>query len=310
MPLSSTTSTHSRLDHRQVVDCWEVVLSHRRAGRRARCSDAARPRPWLWQYDCRMVPFEASNSEAYLLLLRIEVALRELIKQEMERVHGTRWTKQIPGELRKKVREAQSDEEGRKQFGYLALGPLYYLTFGELLELLKRAQAKPAASRLGQGFLNTLDTLITPRNAVSHGRPVSEAGLEAVRAVYHQLELALSHQGGLDSLLERPDTGIYPTDAPPRLLGWLRSCKATVVSLEAEVPNPAPFLEASRQYWWGLSDSCPFDCHPIENAATLMEHYALLPVGLGSKADRQQFVEKNEVAKAIENAIVVLEVQP
>jgi hypothetical protein len=253
-----------------------------------------------------MLSFETTNTEAYGLLLRIEVAVRELTRREMTAAYGAKWPKQIPGELWKKVREGQSDEEARKQYGYLALGPLYYLTFGELLLFLKRAQARPAAIKLGEGFLTSLDSLLTPRNAVSHGRPVSAAGLESVRATYQQLEVALS-QEGLASLLRQPDTGVYPSDAPRHLLAWLRACQDTIALLGPEPPNPAPFLEASRQYWWALPGSCPFDCQPIESAAVLMEQYALLPVGLGSKADRQRFVETHRVSQVLETAVAAME---
>lgn len=102
---------------------------------------------------------------------------------------------------------------------------------------------------------------------------------------------------------------MYPSDAPTQLLAWLRACQQAVAALGAEVPSVAPFLEASKQYWWALPDSCPFDCGPIDNAAALMEQYARLPAGLGSKADRQRFVETHEVSQALGKAIAGMEKQ-
>jgi len=79
-----------------------------------------------------MLPFEADNLKAYSLLLRIEVALREALKQSLEEAHGRQWQKRLNGELLKKIRLSQT-EENKPQFNFVRLGPLYYLSFGELL---------------------------------------------------------------------------------------------------------------------------------------------------------------------------------
>jgi len=74
-----------------------------------------------------MIPFENDNLKAYTLLLRIEVVLRECLKQALEAEHGLSWQKKLNGELLKTIRKAQSDEY-KPQFDFVRLGPLYYLT--------------------------------------------------------------------------------------------------------------------------------------------------------------------------------------
>ena len=46
-----------------------------------------------------MIPFEENNLESYRLLLRIEIALRELLRQSFEQQYGPRWRNRLPGGL-------------------------------------------------------------------------------------------------------------------------------------------------------------------------------------------------------------------
>src|SRR5262245_21661184 len=84
-----------------------------------------------------VVPFEEANLLAYKLLLRMEIALRESLRKSLSDQFGPKWRSQLPGELLKKIRQAQKEEQ-RPQFDYLFLGPLYYLTLGELILILQQ----------------------------------------------------------------------------------------------------------------------------------------------------------------------------
>lgn len=255
-----------------------------------------------------MIPFEAENVEAYRLLLRMEIALRELVREAMEAKFGKGWRKQLPGRFLIKIRESQREEESRRQFDYLTLGPLYYLTFGELLEVLRETPAEAAAHKVGgPGFLRSLDSLTSPRNAVSHGRAVSTAGFATVRAVYQQLEAALTHDGLL-ALLANPDTGIYPGEARLALRSWLRDCLKITESLGNPCPPSDLFTKATEQYWWGRNDLASFDCSLVSQVARLLREYDSLPTGLGSKSDRARFAQERRLHEAITVAITALEV--
>ena len=89
-----------------------------------------------------MIPFENDNLRAYTLLLRIEIVLRECLKASLEAEFGVNWRNRLPGELLKKIKESQA-EENRPQFDFVRLGPLYYLTFGEILTLLQQKSGSP-----------------------------------------------------------------------------------------------------------------------------------------------------------------------
>ena len=122
------------------------------------------------------VPFENTNIDALRFLLRIEVATREVLSRIMSAEHGQTWRKRIPGELLGKIRAAERDEASRRQFAFARLGPLYYLTLGELLPVLRQNHSAAALMSLGGlAFVNELEALLPARNAACHGRPVSAA---------------------------------------------------------------------------------------------------------------------------------------
>ncbi len=154
-----------------------------------------------------MIPFETDNLRAYMLLLRIEIALRECLRNCLESEYGAHWRKRLPGELLKKIKQSQA-EENRPQFDFLRLGPLYYLTFGELLTLLKQKPGCSVAGKLGGDcILKQLENIFTPRNSVCHSRPVSSVGLKTIETLYAEMETALT-AAGFAQLIAKPDTGL------------------------------------------------------------------------------------------------------
>src|SRR5207244_1315839 len=144
---------------------------------------------------------------AYTLLLRIEVALREYLRKSLEAEHGIQWRKKLQGELLKKIRKSQADEN-QPQFDFVRLGPLYYLTFGELLTQLQQNPSRSVTNKLGGDcFLKLLESVFMPRNALCHSRPVSSVGLKTIETLYAQIETAVTPEG-LASLIAEPDTGL------------------------------------------------------------------------------------------------------
>ena len=142
-----------------------------------------------------MIPFEDDNLRAYTLLLRIEIVLRECLRTSLESKFGVHWRKRLPGELLKKIKELQA-EESRPQFNFVRLGPLYYLTFGELLTLLQQKSGRSVAKKLGGDcVLKQLENIFVPRNAVCHSRPVSSVGLKTIETLYAEMETALTAEG-------------------------------------------------------------------------------------------------------------------
>jgi len=139
-----------------------------------------------------MIPFESDNLRAYTLLIRIEIALRECVRQSLETEYGLQWQKKLHGELLKKIRMSQV-AENRPQFDLVRLGPLYYLTFGELLTQLQQKPSRLVTDKLGgDSFLKQLENVFIPRNALCHSRPVSSVGLKTIETLYAQIEAALT----------------------------------------------------------------------------------------------------------------------
>jgi len=208
----------------------------------------------------------------------------------------------LPGELLKKIRDAQR-EENRPQFDYLCLGPLYYLTLGELIPILNQHVGRSTAERFGGGcFVKQLENILGPRNALCHGRRVPSVGLEAIESLYHQMETALTSDG-LAEMISTPDVGLPPEDAAQTLLGWMKEASKMIADLSYPVPISNSYHIATQQYWWGNPDLAGFDCLPTEHAALLIGEYNSLPTGLGSAATRLRFNDDRKPIQAINNAV-------
>jgi hypothetical protein len=250
-----------------------------------------------------LIPFEDANIETYRLLLRIEVAIREVLRKTLEEAHGARWRRQLPPDLRKQIHEAETEENRRRQFDFMRLGPLYYLSLGDLLKVLQLSASARAVERIGgKVLLEQLNNIFPPRNALAHSRGVSQAGLHCVRALYSQIEAALTPEG-LIALLATPDVGLRPDEVVPQLTSWLRDSCCRLERLERCCPIPSIYEQATQQYWWEMPDVAGFDSEVVDRAVSLFNDYNTLPQGIGSAVDRQRLVEtrdgKNIVASAL-----------
>jgi hypothetical protein len=249
-----------------------------------------------------VIPFENDNLEAYKLILRIEVALRESLRRSLETIHGTHWRRLLPGELLKKIREAQR-EENRPQFDYLRLGPLYYLTLGELVPILRQKIGSSVADRFGgHSFIEQLVNILGPRNALCHGRRIPSVGIKAIESLYHQMETALTPAGFMD-VLSNPDIGMFPEDAVTSLADWLVDVKNMVNDLKHPVPVSKSYMVSTQQYWWGNRELAGFDCTLTERVVSLLDEYNALPSGIGSASERLRFCEERQMLLVIEAAI-------
>lgn len=185
------------------------------------------------------------------------------------------------------------------------MGPLYYLTLGELSEVLAPATAKPVLDKLGgKPFLVQLQNILPIRNAVGHGRSVSESGFVSLKAVYQQLVTALGEDKML-RLVSRPDLGLRPEDAARTLLLWLEDSLGFVERLDFPCPSNPALEEARRQHWWDRDDVA-FDCKLVGRAADAISNYNRLPAGLGSRELRRQFALEVSLALTIANAVNAL----
>jgi len=253
-----------------------------------------------------MIFFEDDNLKAYSLLLRIEIVLRELIKKSLESEYGEHWQKKLPGDLLKKIRASQI-EENRPQFDFIRLGPLYYLTFGELLTLLQQKSGYNVAKMLGGDvFLKQLENIFSPRNALCHSRPVSSVGLKAIETLYDEIETALTGEG-LARLTAKPDTGLAQDEAVKSMIPALNNVLRNLRELPSVFCLPETFQTAMSQYWWTDDALAGFNRSQVETAIALIREYNILPAGVGSAGNRHRFCEQRDMKKQIQEAINELE---
>jgi hypothetical protein len=254
-----------------------------------------------------MIPFEQENLRAYTLLLRIEIVLRECLRNSLESEFGVHWQKRLPGDLLKKIKESQT-EENKPQFNFIRLGPLYYLTFAELLTVLQQKGGRSVAEKLGGDcFLKQLENLFVLRNALCHSRPVSSVGLKTIEALYAQMETALTAEG-LARLMAKPDTGISQDEAAKAIRPPLQQILRDLSNLPPTFPIPESYQTATIQFWWAEEDSLAgFNCSCVESAIALIREYNALPAGVGSAGNRQRFCEQRDMKKQIQDAITELE---
>lgn len=253
-----------------------------------------------------MIPFENDNLKAYALLLRIEIALRELLRISLESEFGVQWRKRLPGELLKKIKESQT-EENRPQFGYVRLGPLYYLTFGELLTLLQQKSGRPVADKLGGDcVLKQLENIFVPRNAVCHSRPVCSVGLKTIETLYAEMEAALTTDG-LARLIAKPDAGLAQDQAANSLIPALKDVLRDLPNLPPSFVIPDVFQTAIAQFWWADDSLAGFNRSVIEAAIAVIREYNALPAGVGCAGTRQRFTEQRDTKEQVQHAITELE---
>jgi hypothetical protein len=239
------------------------------------------------------LPFESLNTEAYRLLLRIEVALRELLSEELERTLGPSWQKRLPGDLLKKIRQAQL-EENRPQYDFLRLGPLYYLTLGELHQVLTRSESRNILRMLGGDWvLTTLESLLPLRNAVGHSRSASCLGLKHIQCAYEQFEKAIG-KDRMERLLANPTIGISPEDARHILRSLLLACASAMQRLSAIEIDVGACKTIQAQYWWSDSSLAGFDTGSVDKALYLIEEYLRIPAGLGCAALRSSLANSRD----------------
>ena len=252
-----------------------------------------------------MIPFENDNLKAYALLMRIEIALRELLRASLEAEFGVQWRKRLPGELLKKIKQSQT-EENRPQFGYVRLGPLYYLTFGELLTLLQQKSGRTVAEKFGGDcVLKQFENILVPRNAICHSRPVSSVGLKTIETLYIEMETALT-AAGLVRLTEKPNVGLGQNQAASELIASLEAAIEKLPTLPSSFLIPDVYRTATAQFWWAEDTLAGFNRSVVEASFDRIREYNALPAGVGCAGARQRYCDQHQLKQEVQNAIAEL----
>jgi hypothetical protein len=243
-----------------------------------------------------LLPFEEANRESYVLLQRIEVFLREATSRALADEFGPTWHRVLPGPLLLQVREAQRDETKRKQYGFLKLSALHYLTLGELLTFLKSGNARNAANTVGGiNLIELIEKVLPVRNAICHCRSTDQSGHLLVKSVYLQVVSAVG-SSHFEALIKDPTTGIWPEDAMAVIDSWLAQVKEGIIQLSSKLPRLtelAPTLQ--DQFWLDDQDSIGVDRSQLRTLDRAIEKYNQVQ-GVGSAAIRGQIAVDEQLA--------------
>ena len=254
----------------------------------------------------QQVPFADANIEGYRCLLYVEIALREVAKHALCTEYGEAWQRRIPGHYLNKIRADQNDEANRANLGFRRLGPLYYLTFGELVELsLQRPVVELVRRVLGQHGPELLKDIVPSRNAIAHCRNLPENALASVRTLNMHMATGLT-QHALAHLTQQPDIGLYPDEARKRLVNWLVRVRTVVTTRRALSSDSADYHRAAHQYWWSSSDLAGFDVRRVDRLATAILDYSALPSGVGAVLARERCISASSLLSELDDVILML----
>jgi hypothetical protein len=137
-----------------------------------------------------VISFEEANLKAYSLLLRIEIALRESLRISLTKQFGPKWRSRLPGISSRRFEKLRKKRKDRS-LATSVWAPFYYLTLGELVPILRQQAGKSTAASFGGNcFIEQVENILGPRNAICHARGIPLAGLKAIEALYQQMETA------------------------------------------------------------------------------------------------------------------------
>ena len=252
------------------------------------------------------IPFAERNAEGYQYLLYVEVALRELMRHALRSQHGDKWQKHIPGHYLQKIRKDQQDEAMQASFGFRKLGPLYYLTFGQLVAM---SIQKPVVDRLkkvlGPQGPQLLQESIPSRNAIAHCRDLTANALATLRTLQMHMATGLA-ANELVPLLHEPDIGVAPEETRERLADWFRRVQGALSQSRSLPDDPHDYQVATLQYWWSSSDLAGFDVERVNTLAATIRQYSHLPGGVGAAAARQRFISESGILTDLKTTLLML----
>ena len=251
-----------------------------------------------------MVPFEKLNSEAYVKILRIEIVIREVVREKYFQEFGRKWKKRIPGELLTKIRESEKNDDLISETGYVALGSLYYLTYGEIISAIEKQNKIRQALELelGANFLDLCGHIRAPRNAIAHNRSITRQGANDVNHLYEFLNSKLSPEK-FEDYARNPTAGLFIEDAKIKIKEYLNDVLSSVKSFKIIEQNNILDL-AIEQHWWSTVADNDLNFEKLESCAELISKYSKLThVGIGTSGKINRFIHKNNFAGLVTEAI-------
>lgn len=242
-----------------------------------------------------------TNAHVAVVVYETEVALRELIREDLYTLAGPNWWKtRLPPDAVPKIKEARRYERATPWSGHIPHHPIHYLDLGDLRKTIaSKANWDECFSQIFKRkdlFETNLSQLEPVRNAFAHSRKVSDRGLG----------LAVGVRDFVKGLLgSRWYSLVQATSEGASIPEHLRQVRDQFMEWEDQVQRSEPATPWSLETdaWWMDEDylSAPLDA--VHGALTLMREYQELPRGRGLGPSIQRWTRTNALPQALQLAV-------
>ena len=145
---------------------------------------------------------------------------------------------------------------------------MYYLTFGELVDLLQRRDFGAVVDL--PGITAQLRDVITLRNAVAHSRPPVSQSVARIEMLVERLTQRFGDEL-CQRLIEQPEVGVFPGDGARMLLATLRQSDHDIRAVAVLTADLRPAAACRAQFWWGESELAGFDTSAVDEILYLLQ---------------------------------------
>lgn len=255
------------------------------------------------------------NLAIFERIYAIEVALRELLIDQLQIVFGPKWTKsQLPGgkETQEQLRQARVYERSTRWVQYVSHHPVYYLDFPLLRQTIERSDNWERVFKSifvrKDVFVTALSSLEPIRNTVAHNRRASVADLAIVDGAYTLLEGLLATWGGERTLARLVKHCTLLTDLPTRLRALSEEAERHVTAMIAFRPiaTTSEWRNVGSE-WWFDEDYLLADLAVPRELFRLVVEYEQLPRARGEGHRIERWVSQRNLRSLLVSARSIID---
>lgn len=194
--------------------------------------------------------YPATNRKAAEQLYAIEVALRELVIDELSRDSGPRWYKQrLPADIVDKYVRGIHTERNSNWASHVPHHPIYYIDFPDLAKIINSTWNTHFKSLFGTKdvYLGHLKALEPIRNKLAHNRRLSSQDGALVSAAFGSFSQAIGSPR-FRKLAERCTHAPSVRNEFAHLRQEIQD--ATECMLRLDAPTPLTHWARARDAWW------------------------------------------------------------
>jgi hypothetical protein len=256
-----------------------------------------------------LIRIPETNQKIFSLLYEIEVALRELIIQELTSKVGPKWyDKRILEDHKARVKERLKFEKRQHWTSYIKHHPIYYLDFTNLAGIIlwhenwnECFQYIFPDKRVISGDLKKLEPI---RNKVAHNRKATKTDLSIVLGVYDSLFESIGKER-FGKLLKK---STLVDDVETVLLKVFEEIKEADRAVRAfeEIPD-CPLLFNMEKELWFVDYYLKKNLKPLEKYYQCLKEYQALPRKRGAGPEIERWCRKNYSEEIRDEAIQYLQ---